>query len=147
MDTSQSQHNTSSPVVKLRAVEEAAPGPSLMQTTSCVVAELDRLREAAMDAFNAAEEKLLADPRPEGAQRFGLERERDEARDRWDGLRYAMTIPIAESKPGLWAQLAELDSAIDGMFGAEGQDEAARILATFRKGLEAVLQDEDRAAR
>jgi len=33
------------------------------------------------------------------------------------------------------------------MFGVEGQDEAARILATFRWGLEAVLQDEDRAAR
>ena len=58
-----------------------------------------------------------------------------------------MTIPNAESKPGVWAQFAELDSAMDGMFGVEGQDEAARILATLRKGLEAVLQDRDIASR
>ena len=100
-----------------------------------------------MEAHNAAEEKLLADPRPEGARRVDLERERDEAQERWDGLRYAMTIPIAQSQPGLWAQLAELDSAIDRMFGQDGQDEAARIFATFRESLEAVLQDKDVAAR
>jgi len=104
-------------------------------------------RTAAMEAFNVAEELLLADPRPDGAQRRHLERERDAAQERWDVMRYAMTFPVATSKPGLWAQLAELDSAIDGMYGVEGQDEAARILATFRKGLEAVLQDRDVASR
>ena len=34
-------------------------------------AALDSLREAAMGEFNAAEEKLLAHWRPEGAQRKG----------------------------------------------------------------------------
>jgi hypothetical protein len=137
---SENHNSTSSPVVLLHA-------DRAVQAIPCVVAELDRLREAAREAHNAAEELLLAEPRPAGAHRIRLERERDAAQERWDGLRYAMTIPIAESKPGLWTQLAELDSAMDGMFGVEGADEAERILTTFCKSLEAVLQDKDVAAR
>jgi hypothetical protein len=141
---SENHNSTSSPVVKLHA---ESPSPAM-----CVVAELDRQAQAAMEAFNAAEEQLLAEPRPDGAPAAAWKW--SATRPVIDGTACAMrrrTLPPGAGAD--WRRLLELDMAVDALAADPAiktidldyeADKAARLVALIRECVEAIIPDDAR---